>query len=79
MTDSKVQRKQVKCHMIVNYDIISLQIDIGSTVNILPRKYLAKNQAMHKTDIILEAWNKDKYQPIGHCRNIVKNLKKIYK
>ena len=61
--------------MFVNDVIIPFQIDTSNTVNILPREYLAKNERIHKTDVILKTWNKEKYQHNGHCRNIVENSK----
>ena len=60
--------------MLVNNVMITFQIDNGSTVNILARKYLSCKNVI-RTDIILKTWDEKNYEPIGQCRNILKNPK----
>lgn len=70
--------KQVKCVLIVDNKPVNFQIDTGSSVNILPRKYISSGN-LAKTDTILKTWNKNSYHPIGECCVLVHNPKNDYR
>jgi hypothetical protein len=60
--------------MTINKMPVNFQIDTGSSVNILPHKYVTDNN-ISDTDVILKTWNKNNYKPIGECRVSLKNPK----
>ena len=68
------EQKQVKCKMIVENELVTFQVDTGSCVNIIPRKYVNENE-IQNTNTILKTWNKSDYSPIGECRQTIYNPK----
>jgi len=72
-----INRKRVKCVMVINRNKVNFQIDTGSSVNIIPVRYVNKYE---KTHVELKTWKNDKYQPLGECRLHVRNPKsnKLY-
>ena len=68
------QAKQIKCKILVNSHLVDFQIDTGSSVNILPIKYV-ENEDILSTETILKTWNKNNYKPVGEIRKIIINPK----
>ena len=66
--------KQIKCKMNVDEHLVCFQIDSGSSVNMLPRRYV-KEEDILPSNKMLKVWNKENYKPIGECRKIIKNPK----
>ena len=71
---NKINEKQVKCNMLVNENLVPFQIDTGSSVNILPIQYL-NSESVSNTDVVLKTWNGNSYNPVGECRQIIRNPK----
>ncbi len=65
-------RRDLKCKMYIRNTPVSLQIDTGATVNILPVRYAGK---ILPTKRVLRMWNNDVVQPLGTCRETVYNPK----
>lgn len=66
--------KQVKCNFNIGDNVITFQIDTGSSVNILPEKFVSRDNIIN-TSVILKTWNKNSYNPIGECRVTIVNPK----
>ena len=69
LTAGKKNDKQVKCKFVVNEKDIAFQLDTGSSVNILPSKYVDIGQ-VKPTNTILKTWKGDNYLPIGELRHV---------
>ena len=52
---------------------VSFQIDTGSSVNILPIKFMQKDQEVSKTPIILKSWTGNRITPVGSARIVIEN------
>ncbi|XP_041357318.1 uncharacterized protein LOC121374298 [Gigantopelta aegis] len=64
--------KTVFVKMKVTGKPIKFQIDCGSTVNILPRKFV-RNIKIKQTELTLRMWNKSNLTTLGTCRQIIRN------
>lgn len=60
------------CEMEVNKKPVKLQIDCGSTVCILPKRYV-ENAQIRPEKINLQMWNKTSLQALGKCKIKVVN------
>ena len=52
---------------------VSFQIDTGSSVNILPIKFMPKDKEIGKTPIILKSWTGNRITPVGSARIVIEN------
>ena len=52
---------------------VSFQIDTGSSVNILPIKFMPKDKEVSKTPIILKSWTGNRITPVGSARIVIEN------
>ena len=52
---------------------VSFQIDTGSSVNILPIKFMPKDKEVSKTPIILKSWTGNKITPVGSARIVIES------
>ena len=73
ITVTEKKQNQVRCIMQIDNKDVKFQIDTGSSVNILPKKFLDK--PVGNTDVVLKTWNNDSYKPIGEARVIIRNPK----
>ena len=64
----QTDRGPVFCIMKLHDQRIKFQIDSGSTVNLLPRKYLSSTDVICPEAIHLHMWNKSSSQAIGKCK-----------
>jgi len=60
------------CEMEVNKKPVRLQIDCGSTVCILPKRYV-ENAQIRPEKVNLQMWNKTSLQALGKCKTKVVN------
>ncbi|XP_041351092.1 uncharacterized protein LOC121370058 [Gigantopelta aegis] len=65
-------QKTVFAKMEIAGKPVKFQIDSGSSVNILPKKFV-KNTKLRQTEMTLKMWNKSNLNPLGTCRTILKN------
>ena len=59
---------------VINHDV-KFQVDTGSSVNILPERYINEENEIKPSDIKLCAWTNNDYQPMGECRIVGLNSK----
>ena len=52
---------------------VSFQIDAGSSVNILPIKFMPKDKEIGKTPIKLKSWTGNRITPVGSARIVIEN------
>ena len=64
------EKKEVKCLLVVDGEEVHFQIDTGSSVNLLPKRYATSIQPTNK---ILRTWDQGDFKPEGVCRRVVKN------
>ena len=64
------KKKDVKCLLMVDGEEVHFQIDTGSSVNLLPKKYATVIQPTSK---ILRTWDQGDFKPEGVCRRVVEN------
>ena len=69
------KKKQVKCNMLIDEVNVPFQIDCGSSVNIIPVKYLKNRNEISVSDTMLKTWTNDNYKPLGECRKVIVNPK----
>ena len=62
--------------MLINEKPIKFHIDCGVTVNVLPSKYVNKED-IKPTKRVLQMWNKTELKPEGTCRMTVCNSVKF--
>ena len=55
------------CHMLIRKQYVGMQIDCGSTVNILPKKYV-EDKDIRPESVTLKMWNNMKTEALGKCR-----------
>ena len=68
--------RQIFCRMTVNgKENVKFQIDTGSSINVIPVKYVTEKDEVVKCSSTLKTWNNSTYEPIGECRKIIKNPK----
>ena len=71
MTPS-VSEPEIYAQMLINEQLIKFRIDCGVTVNVLPIKYVNKED-IHLTKRVLQLWNKTELKPEGICRVTIRN------
>ena len=55
------------CHMLVRKQSVEMQVDCGSTVNILPKKYV-EDKDIRQESATLKMWNNVKTEALGKYR-----------
>jgi len=60
------------CDMCIESKIVKMQIDCGSSVNILPRSKIG-DKPIAPANITLEMWNKDRKKAMGTTKLEVTN------
>ena len=63
-------KREVKCAMLIDDEAVHFQIDTGSSVNLLPKKYATEIKPTNK---VLRTWDQGDFKPEGSCRRVVKN------
>ena len=64
--------KQVKCLRKIGEQPVNFQIDTGSSINILPVKFVRN---FKETETILKTWKNEDYKPLGETRVVIRNPK----
>ena len=52
---------------------VSFQVDTGSSVNILPIKFMPKDAETINTPVILKSWTGNRIKPVGSARIVIEN------
>ena len=60
------------CLMKIGEQPVNFQIDTGSSVNILPVKFVRN---FKETETILKTWKNEDYKPLGETRVVIRNPK----
>ena len=60
--------------MLINEQHIKFHIDCGATFNVLPIKYVNKED-IQPTKRVLQMWNKTEVKPEGVCRVTIRNAR----
>ena len=63
----------ILCNMIIHDERVQFQIDSGSTVNLLPKRFLTSNDEIREEVVKLEMWNKSTLQALGKCKVKTRN------
>ena len=63
----------ILCNMIIHEERVRFQIDSGSTVNLLPKKFLTSQDEIREEVVKLEMWNKSTLQAVGRCKVKTRN------
>ena len=72
------QDKPIYCEMLVNSKPVSLQVDCGATVCIIPKSHTG-DSPIKPSNVSLEMWNKVKMKALGTCKLLVENPKTVMK
>ena len=64
------QKKEVKCAMLLDEEEVHFQIDTGSSVNLLPKRYATE---LTPTNKMIRTWTQGDFKPEGTCRRTVRN------
>ena len=73
---SKTNRsKQIKCKMGIANKLVDFQIDSGSSISILPIRFVTDKNKIYATSNVLKTWNNGLYKPIGEVKEIIFNPK----
>jgi len=67
-----VSEREIYAQMLINEKPIKFHIDFGATVNVLPSKYVNKED-IQPTKRVLHTWNKTELKPEGICRVTIRN------
>ena len=59
--------------MIIHEERVRFQIDSGSTVNLLPKRFLTSQDEIREEVVKLEMWNKSTLQAVGRCKVKTRN------
>ena len=70
--------KPIYCEMRINSKSVTLQVDCGATVCIIPKSHIGDNH-IQSSNISLEMWNKAKMNALGTCKLLVENPKTLMK
>ena len=73
-TVNSVSEREIYAKMLINEKPIKFHIDCGATVNVLPSKYVNKED-IKPTKRVLQMWNKTELKPEGACRVTIRNPK----
>ena len=71
-TVNSVSEREIYAQMLINEKPIKFHIDCGATVNVLPSKYVNKED-IQPTKRVLQMWNKTELKPEGICRVTIRN------
>ena len=71
-TVNSVSEREIYAQMLINEKPIKFHIDYGATVNVLPSKYVNKED-IQPTKRVLQMWNKTELKPEGVCRVTIRN------
>ena len=69
---NRVTEHEIYTQMLINEKPIKLHIDCGATVNVLPAKYVNKED-IQPTKRVLKMWNKTELNPEGTCSVTIRN------
>ena len=72
------QDKPIYCEMLVNSKPVSLHVDCGATVCIIPKSHTG-DSPIKPSNVSLEMWNKVKMKALGTCKLLVENPKTLMK
>ena len=68
-----MDRKSIKCRMVVEGHNVKFLVDTGASVNVLPEMYAP--ETLEPYDGKLRMWNNSETKPLGQCRLDVTNPK----
>ena len=71
-TVNSVSEPEIYAQMLINEQLIKFHIDCSVTVNVLPIKYVNKED-IHLTKRVLQLWNNTELKPEGICRVTIRN------
>lgn len=71
-TVNNVSEPEIYAQMLINEQLIKFHIDCSVTVNVLPIKYVNKED-IHLTKRVLQLWNNTEPKPEGICRVTIRN------
>ena len=60
--------------MLIRSKPVSLQVDCGATVNIIPKSRIGDSW-LEPSNITIEMWSKARVKAIGTCKLLIENLK----
>ena len=69
---NRVTEHEIYTQMLINEKPIKFHIDCGATVNLLPAKYVNKED-IQPTKRVLKMWNKTELNPEGTCSVTIRN------
>lgn len=69
---NSVTEREIYAQMLINEKPIKFYIDCGANVNVLPAKYVNKED-IHPTKRVLKMWNKTEVKPEGTCHVTIRN------
>jgi len=69
---NRVTEREIYTQMLINEKPIKFHIDCGATVNVLPAKYVNKED-IQPTKRVLKMWNKTELNPEGTCSVTIRN------
>ena len=75
---SSKKDKPIYCEMWINSKSVTLQVDCGATVCIIPKSHIGDNH-IQSSNVSLEMWNKAKMNALGTCKLLVENPKTLMK
>lgn len=73
-TVNSISEREIYAQMLINKKPVKFHIDCGATVNVLPSKYVNKED-IQPTKCVLQMWNKTELKPEGICRVTIRNPK----
>ena len=71
-TVNSVMERKIFAQMLINEKPVKFHIDCGAKVNILPSKYVNKDD-IQPTKHVLQMWNETKLKPEGTCHVTIRN------
>ena len=71
-TVNSVSEQEIYAQMLINEKPVQFHIDCGATVNVLPSKYVNKDN-IHPTKRVLQMSNKTELKPEGVCHVTIRN------
>ena len=66
--------KPIHCEMLIRSKPVSLQVDCGATVSIIPKSHIGDSW-LEPSNITLEMWNKARVMALGTCKLLLENPK----
>ena len=71
---ASTKNKPIHCEMYIRSKPVSLQVDCGATVCIIPKSHVGDGR-LEPSNITLEMWNKAKVKALGTCKLPLENPK----